>query len=119
MDFFDENIDDWKRLKKQWHLRSNLEMAADMVVPQEEILKSAKKLVAISLVKKRPREEGEMWDIEETVVMERERMARYWTKFSRALQQFNHGLRYLASKHNQFSSSVFNLNGTNGRSASH
>jgi hypothetical protein len=69
MDFFDENIDDWKRLKKQWHLRSNLEMAADMVL-QEEVLKCAEKLVAIALVKKRPREEGEAWDIEETVVIE-------------------------------------------------
>jgi hypothetical protein len=66
-------------------------MAADMVVLQEELLKSAEKLVAIALVEKRPREEGETWDIEETVVIERERMVRYWTKFSCALQKFNHG----------------------------
>jgi hypothetical protein len=85
MDFFDEIIE------KHWHLRSNLDMTADMVVLQEEVLKSAKKLVDIALVEKRPREEGEMWDIEEMVVIERERMVRYWTKFSRALQQFNHG----------------------------
>jgi hypothetical protein len=91
MDFFDKNIEDWKRLKKQWHLGSNLEMAADMVVLQGRVLKSAEKLVAIALVKKKPREEGETWDIEETVVIERERMVRYSTKFSRASQQFNHG----------------------------
>jgi formate dehydrogenase maturation protein FdhE len=91
MNFFDKNIDNWKRLKKQWHLRSNLEMAADVVVLQEEVLKSAEKLVDIALVEKRTWEEVETWDIEETVVIERERMVRYWTKFSRAVQQFNHG----------------------------
>jgi hypothetical protein len=46
-------------------------MAADMVVLQEEVLKSAEKLVDIALVKNRPREDGETWDIEETVVIER------------------------------------------------
>jgi hypothetical protein len=66
-------------------------MAADMVVLQEEVIKSAEKLVDIALVKKRPREEGEMWDIEETVVIECKRMVRYWMKFSRVSQQFNHG----------------------------
>jgi hypothetical protein len=66
-------------------------MAADMVVLQEEVLKSAEKVVAIAMVKNRPREEGHTWDIEETVAIERERMVRYWSKFSRASQQFNQG----------------------------
>jgi hypothetical protein len=61
-------------------------MATDMVVLQEAVLKSADKLVTIALVENRPREEGELWDIEETVVIERERMVRYWTTFGRAFR---------------------------------
>jgi formate dehydrogenase maturation protein FdhE len=63
MEFYDKKIEDLKCLKKQWHLRSSLEMAADMVVLQEAVLKSSEKLVTIALVENRPREEGEIWDI--------------------------------------------------------
>jgi hypothetical protein len=66
-------------------------MAADMMVLQEAVLKSAEKLVTIALVENRPREEGEIRDIEKTVAIERKRMVRYWTTFDRAFQQFNLG----------------------------
>jgi hypothetical protein len=86
MEFYENQIEDWKDLNKKWHRRSCQEMAADMVVLQEAVLKAANKLVTIALVENRPREEGEIWDIEETVVIERERMIRYWTTFGRAFQ---------------------------------
>jgi hypothetical protein len=86
MEIYDKKNEDWKRLNKKWHLRSSQDMAADMVVLQEAVLKSAEKLVTIALVENRPREEGEVWDIEETVVIERERMVRYWMTFGRAFQ---------------------------------
>jgi hypothetical protein len=70
MEFYDKQIEDWKRLNKNWHLCSSLEMAADMVVLQSSI---------------------KIWDIEETVVIEPERIVRYWTTFVRAFQQFNLG----------------------------
>jgi hypothetical protein len=60
MEFYDKQIEDWKRLNKKWHLRSSQEMADDMVVLQETVLKSAEKLVTIALVENRPREEGEI-----------------------------------------------------------
>jgi hypothetical protein len=86
MEVYENQIEYWKDPNKKWHQRSCQEMAADMVVLQEAVLKAAEKLATIALVENRPREDGEIWDIEETVVIERERMISYWTTFGRTFQ---------------------------------
>jgi hypothetical protein len=76
-------------------------MAADMVVLQERVVKSVEKMVDIALVNERPGEEGEIFDIEEILVIEHKRLAKYWANLCCAVQQSNDGCRDLASRHRQ------------------